>query len=92
MFITGKRADNFRYRFSYDSKGDNIFCCYACPSQAKIQALAECRKKCVSQDGYDFCIISYNTFGFTCGWLTLDDNGKTTLHVETPRNSYEMEY
>lgn len=91
MYITGKRADNFRYRFTYD-EGDSIFAVYDRPSYAKVQAFQECRRKCHGMGGYNFCIMSHNTFGFTCGWITEDVPGKYTLHVETPNNSYEMEY
>nr|DAG43276.1 MAG TPA: hypothetical protein [Caudoviricetes sp.] len=89
MHITGQRAERFRHCYLYD-EGDNIFTLYARPSQAKIRAFEECRRKCAIQDGYNFCILSHNSFGFTCGWVT-DDGERLTLHVETPYNSYEME-
>lgn len=90
MYIRGKKADSFRNRFWYYNYGRDIFSLYAHPSQAKIKAFEECRDKCANQNGYNFCILSYNTFGFTCAWMTIDDE-KKTLHVETPYNSYEME-
>lgn len=88
MFIKGKKAKHFRHCFIF-GEGDNIFCVYHQTSYAKIQAIEKCREKCVSQDGYGFNIMSHNSFGFTCGWLTTDGL-KTTLHVETFKNSYEM--
>ena len=43
--------------------------------------------------GYDFRIISYNTFQFTCGWLFEDpQTAVAMLRVETANNSYIMEY
>ena len=91
MKITGKRADHFRYAFTYDC-GETLFDCYKTPSAAKIEAYERCREKCYRQGGYNFCILSCNTFGFTCGWVTCQPSIGCTLHVETPKNSYEMEY
>ena len=91
MFIRGKKAEHFRYTFKYDDEGTDIYDVYGSPSYAKVQAFENCRKKCAAQGGYHFCILSHNTFCFTCGWLT-QENGVYILHVETPKNSYEMEY
>lgn len=91
MFIRGKKADSFCYRFT-NGEGKDIFDVYERPSNAKVQAFEECRKKCAGMGGYNLGIISHNTFGFTCGWLTMDATGKFTLHVKTPNNYYEMEY
>lgn len=44
MYITGKRANSFRLRYLY-GEGDNIYSIYTRPSQAKLQAFEECRKK-----------------------------------------------
>ena len=62
--------------------------CYESPSKAKIDAEFYCYNKMVSQVGFGFKILSYNTFSFTCGWLTESEDGVQTLHVETPNNSY----
>lgn len=99
MKITGKRAEAFRYRFMYD-EGISLFDVYKNPSDAKIRAFDWCCKKCADMGGYNMCIMSHNAFGFTVGWITegmyLGADGelysKYTLHVETPRNFYEMEY
>ena len=74
---------------SYEhSKFASINQCYESPSKAKIDAEFYCYNKMVSQAGFGFRIMSYNTFSFTCGWLTESEDGVQTLHVETARNSY----
>lgn len=52
-------------------------------STAKTRAEYECRAAMIDENGEDFRILSYNTFGFSCGWMTADG-----LRVETPTNSY----
>lgn len=70
-----------------------LFDAYSRPSQAKVNAENECMLKMYYEHGYDFRIISYNTFAFTCGWLIEDaETGVVMLRVETPENSYIMEY
>ena len=62
--------------------------CYVSPSTAKIDAEFRCYNKMTRQCGFGFKIMSYNSFSFTCGWLTEDEKGLQTLHVETAENSY----
>lgn len=90
MFITGKKADYFRARYSYP-EGRTIFEVYSHPSTAKQLAYKQCLEKCYSQDGRDFRIMSHNCQCFTCGWRT-GFSDETILHVETRCYSYEMEY
>lgn len=59
--------------------------CYNTYSTAKACAERECRRKMYNENGKDFRIISFNTFGFSCGWIVVD-----TLRVETPQSSYEI--
>ena len=91
MKITGKRAEGFRLRFMYD-EGNILYDVYRNPSAAKMQAFNRCREKCMEMGGYNFCILSHNSQIFTVGWITEDENGAHTLHVETAYNSYEMEF
>ena len=70
------------------SKFYHIGECYGHPSTAKIDAEFQCYNKMNKQAGFGFRIMSYNTFSFTCGWLTESENGVQTLHVETASNSY----
>ena len=62
--------------------------CYVSPSKAKIDAEFNCYNKMIKQCGFGFRIMGYNTFSFTCGWLTEGEKGLQTLHVETAENSY----
>ena len=62
--------------------------CYVSPSTEKIDAEFYCYNKMVKQCGFGFKIMSYNSFTFVCGWLTEDETGLQTLHVETANNSY----
>ena len=74
---------------SYErSKFTSINQCYEKPSKAKIDAEFQCYNKMTRQCGFGFRIMSYNTFSFTCGWLTENETGLQTLHVETANNSY----
>lgn len=50
MFITGKKADHFRYRFA-NANEKTIYEAYVNPSEDKINAYKECREKCYSQQG-----------------------------------------
>ena len=77
-FIQSYERSNFR----------TIRDCYVSPSTAKIDAEFQCYNKMTRQYGFGFRIMSYNTFSFTCGWLTEDEKGLQTLHVETANNSY----
>ena len=74
---------------SYErSRFTSIHQCYESPSKAKIDAEFQCYNKMARQCGFAFKIMSYNTFSFTCGWLTEDETGVQTLHIETANNSY----
>lgn len=90
--IKGKARERFVNAYVMSCKA-SLFDCYGKPSKAKVEAENECIKKMYAEYGYDFCIISYNTFAFTCGWLIEDaETGVVMLRVETPENSYIMEY
>lgn len=57
--------------------------CYGRFSTAKACAERECRAKMDAENGEDFRITSYNTFGFSCGWKS-----SAGLRIETPSASY----
>lgn len=88
--LKGKRAQ--AYIDSYErSTVTEVTDVYANPSISKRRAEQDCRMWMAKQDGYLFRIISYNTFGFTCGWLFEDENN-IYLRVETKDNSYRILY
>ena len=66
-----------------NSRNYSLADCYGRYSCKKAIAENACRLWMRDEAGYDFRILSYNTFGFTCGWRT--DYG---LRVETPGGSY----
>ncbi|MBQ6958101.1 MAG: hypothetical protein IJP77_06050 [Bacteroidales bacterium] len=57
--------------------------CYGRYSTGKACAERECRAKMDAENGEDFRITSYNTFGFSCGWRS-----SAGLRIETPSASY----
>lgn len=63
---------------------------YTTWSYAKENAYDWCMRKCNNMDGYGFRILSANTFQFTCGWLTENENSEITLHIETASNTYNF--
>lgn len=90
--IKGKARERFVNAYEMSCK-TSLFDCYKKPSQHKVSAENDCMLKMYDDYGYDFRIISYNTFAFTCGWLVMDaEIGVVLLRVETPENSYIMEY
>lgn len=90
--IKGKARDRFVNAYAM-SCITSLFDAYSRPSQAKVNAENDCMNKMYAEYGYDFRIISYNTFAFTCAWLMEDiETGVIMLRVETPENSYIMEY
>lgn len=61
--------------------------CYGRFSNAKANAMEWCKRKMYDMNGHGMKILSYNTFGFTVGWLV----GNDKLYIETPKNSYEID-
>lgn len=70
------------YRNSFDY---SLRDCYGRYSTAKARAEYLCRAMMEKENGTGFKILSFNTFGFSCGWMVGD-----TLRVETPSNSYKI--
>lgn len=67
--------------------------CYTSFSEAKEQAFNDCLNQCYNMGGIHFCILGYNCYSFSCGWLYGDsESGVIMLRVETPNNTYVIEY
>lgn len=79
---TTKRGQSFvnAYNRSYYYSLRDCYNSYSC---AKACAENDCISWMRQESGRGFKILSFNAFGFTCGWIT--DNG---LRIETPTNSY----
>ena len=79
---TTKRGENFVNAYNR-SANYCLMDCYGRYSTEKARAERDCRQKAENEGGNGFKIISFNTFGFTCGWLVPDG-----LRVETACGSY----
>lgn len=79
---TTKQASRLINSF-FASKFGSLADCYKSYSTAKARAENACRRMMAQGNGYEFRILSFNTFGFTCGWLT-----EAGLRIETPAGSY----
>lgn len=75
-----------RFIDAYNCSRDySLMDCYGSYSHAKAIAERDCRAMMEKESGTGFKIMSFNTFGFTCGWWVGD-----ALRVETPSNSYKI--
>lgn len=72
--------NDYRKSFNY-----SLMDVYGRYSHEKARAEMDCRAMMEKENGTGFKIMSFNTFGFTCGWMVGD-----TLRVETPSNSYKI--
>ena len=79
---TTKAAARFINSYN-NSRRNSLRDCYTKYSTAKACAERECKRKMENENGYNFKILSFNTFGFSCAWTT--ENG---LRIETPSTSY----
>ena len=55
--------------------------CYENYSYAKERAFNYCKELCEKFNGNDLKIISYNTFGFSCGFVGLIENKKVFVYI-----------
>ena len=72
------------------SLGDNLYSCYERPSQAKWDAMDDCKALMRELNGHDMRIISYNKFMFTCGFKFTDENGLPSFIYITPTSNRYM--
>lgn len=75
-----------RYNHSADTQLEDVYGRY---SDKKARAYAYCRNLMSKYDGYDFRIISYNTYMFTCGFKFRDPaTDELTFAYITPTYNY----
>lgn len=79
---TTKKGQNLINRANH-FEGTRLEEIYGKCSTAKQQAYNNCLKLCYEENGHNFHICSFNTFGFSVTWTT--DKG---IRMETPQNSY----
>ena len=90
--IKGKARERFVQAYA-GSNNLSLYDVYSNPSHYKVNDENECITQMRYENGWNFRILSYSTFVFTCGWLIADaETGELMLRVETPENSYIMEY
>ena len=70
--------------------GSNLYNCYKTPSQAKWDAMDDCKALMRELNGHDMRIISYNKFMFTCGFKFTDENGLPSFAYITPTSNRYM--
>ena len=77
-----KRQTNIvkAYRRSTDRRLEDVYSTF---STAKRNAYEYCINDMVNNSGYDFRILSYNTFMFTCAYRYEDVNGRLHLVYHT---------
>ena len=62
--------------------------CYVSYSYAKEKVFNYCKELCDKYNGNGLKIISYNTFGFSCGFIGLVDNKKAFVYITKDYNRY----
>lgn len=83
-----------RYNLAVEKYGyRSLYECYIQPSAAKERAWQNIVTECGTAHGYTPVVISYNHQFFTTGFVFPDPNtGVAMLRVDTPNNTYMMEY
>ena len=79
---TTKKGENMLNRAN-NNEGYTLYDVYTTVSQAKRNAYDYCLALCAKENGYNFRIISHNTFSFSVAWET-----EKGTRIETSSNSY----
>ena len=70
-------------------EGTDLSDVYGRYSSAKASAMRDCRLWCEEMNGYNFRIISHNTFGFSVAWnYTNKETGEIMTRIETPSGTH----
>ena len=87
-----KKAEQMLKRANYN-EGYTLRDVYGNYSIAKENAYNRCLSECAKDNGYNFRIVSHNSFSFSVAWDVI--NPKTGeiigVRIETPQNSYYVE-
>lgn len=65
--------------------------CYSAPSQHKRTIYAECVREALKNSAYAYGIISYNTYAFTFGYLSRE-NDHTVITIILPTKTKKCLY
>ena len=75
--------------FDIRSKGIYLTDVYKSPSDAKCHAYEVCLRMYEKMDGWDFCIVSHNTFTFCVAFQFMDpETGEVVQAYITPTHNY----
>lgn len=77
-------------RYCKSKLGDNLYNCYERPSQAKWDAMDDCKALMRELNGHDMRIISRSKWVFTVGFRFKDENGKDSFIYITPTHNRYM--
>lgn len=92
MYITGKKARSYVNQYSHTYVPVTLDDVYKFYSVAKRNAWEYCQRKCESMNGRRLTVLSANNMFFTAAFeYTHPNTGVLMLHVETYKNSYDME-
>ena len=71
------------------NEGTELWQVYGRCSVQKEVAMENCRRRYAEDDGYDFRIISHNTFQFSVAWNYINrETGEEMTRIETAGNTY----
>lgn len=88
---TNKKAwDLWKNYSSASANNDSVLKVYGRCSAEKINAENDIKQRMINENGYGYKVISYNTFGFTCGYLQDVSNITKLLTVDTKENTYRV--
>ena len=87
-----KKAENLLARANWN-EGTELWQVYGNISSAKMKAMEDCKRWCHEDNGYNFRIISHNTFQFSVAWELEYVDEKTgevfdATRIETASNSF----
>lgn len=88
-----KKGENMMNRANHN-EGTRLWDIYSKYSANKARAWAYCVDMCNREGGYDFRIISHNTFSFSVAWDIIDPETGVVegVRIETANNSYFVQY
>lgn len=92
MYITGKKARSYVNQYSRMYNPVTLDDVYNSYSVAKRHAWEYCQRKCDNMNGRRLTVLSATNMFFTVAFeYTHPNTGVLMLHVETYKNSYDME-
>lgn len=70
-------------------QGTELWDVYGTVSQAKRNAMEQCKAWCAETNGYDFHICGHSCHQFTVAWNYMNpETGEVMTRIETAQNTY----